>query len=558
MKLLKNRKKILAFSLLAIMILPTLLMISANGSGAYPANGKSWLSWSSYGYGWDEANPVVKNGENPNYVDGLFYMSGMVFLSQFQMSTEGQYHLNPTATWDLDAMHDNTHTVIYLLVEYDVCWLNDNNTLSRVHHSDYNNSHTGYNSIPSGIIGQNKFEYLHSYSNYDIANASSAYTEELNHSVRWVENFYINGSYSYNPAIPANFMNHRPVINIPILFNETWNLRMDWIDYDYTAPQVGETPLPLFKTVADHGGATVTLSDGTVVNGDGSIYQDRQQLDEILTEITDNSSLTIAQRNSLYAWNKIFNLRIESLNTSIYTDPHPLISSTDYNRVHAEAIDGIELARYYNLNATNSLLNNYSTEQAINNTINAWTSFEYANYQNAAGNFFKAAKIPLTNGQDPVLDSDEEALRNAIASEYEEYSEPVNLNNQSSPLTYDALGLTVEAYPEMQPNYLTAYDNVGNTFVSPNVIQTNQVLPTNNDMINYLIPIAACLFFAMAGAIAYDRHSFSKNIFLTTLATGIAIIVWIGAIPVFMLSICAIILGIMIFSGNDDDTGGDA
>lgn len=554
----KHTKKILAFSLLMIMILPSLLLISSNGSATYPANGKSWLSWSNYGYGWDLSNPVVKNGENPNYPDGAWYMSGMVFLSQFQMSTEGQYHLNPSYTWNLHAMHDNIHSVIYLLVEYDVCWLNDNNTLSRIHHSDYNDNHTD-NNLPytSGIIGQNKFEYFPSRSNYAPANASAAFTEELTHSVRWVENFYINGSTSYNPFFPANFMNHRPVIHIPTLFNETWNLRLDWIDYDYTIPQTGETPLPLFKTVADLGGASVTLSDGIIINGDGAIYRDREQLDEILSEIDDNSSLTIAQRNSLYAWNKIFTLRIESLNTSIYTDNHPLISSLDYNRVHAEAIDGIELAQYYNVNATNSLLNNYSTEQAINNTINAWTSFEYANYQDAAGDFFKEAKIPLTNGQNPVLDSDEESIRNAIANEYEEYAEPVILVNQSEPLEYNSLGLTVEAYPEMQPNYLVAYNNIGDTFVSPNVIQTNQVIPTNNDMINYLIPIAACLFFAMVGAIAYDRHSFSKNIFLTTLATGIAIIVWIGALPVYMLSICAIILGIMIFSGDGEDDGGD-
>lgn len=65
-------------------------------------------------------------------------------------------------------------------------------------------------------------------------------------------------------------------------------------------------------------------------------------------------------------------------------------------------------------------------------------------------------------------------------------------------------------------------------------------------IMTYLIPIAIVLGFAMLASLA--NREFSKNIFLTSIAVGIAIMIWIPMLPSFLISLSILCIIAMIFA----------
>ena len=71
-------------------------------------------------------------------------------------------------------------------------------------------------------------------------------------------------------------------------------------------------------------------------------------------------------------------------------------------------------------------------------------------------------------------------------------------------------------------------------------------------MLNYLIPIAMVFFFAMASAIFFNREEgFNNTVLMVSMAIGIGVLVWIGAVPIWFMTIAALLLLGVIFSRNE-------
>lgn len=71
-------------------------------------------------------------------------------------------------------------------------------------------------------------------------------------------------------------------------------------------------------------------------------------------------------------------------------------------------------------------------------------------------------------------------------------------------------------------------------------------------MFNFIIPVAIVLAIATASAIANKR--FSKNVFLTSIAVGMAVMIWIPLLPSFMIVVSILCIVGMIFSDSGSDS----
>lgn len=71
-------------------------------------------------------------------------------------------------------------------------------------------------------------------------------------------------------------------------------------------------------------------------------------------------------------------------------------------------------------------------------------------------------------------------------------------------------------------------------------------------MFDFIIPVAIVLSIATASAIANKR--FSKNVFLTSIAVGMAVMIWIPLLPSFMIVVSILCIVGMIFSDSGSDS----
>lgn len=486
-----------------------------------------------YGPTWPDVNGTIAF-DNRNYA-GIHVDSFHNGNFKDYNSGISQYIYDPfTARWVWDSINPGR----LLLAEWDSCWLNENGTIGRIHHSDYTDNHSSVRNYweTNGLIIQGKWWDAYNFCN-DI---NDTVGPERNHTVLWIENMYINGSSRSNPIYgTSNFMNIPPHIYIPILFRETYNLRADfnYVTVYQTVPDTN--PLPYYPNAYDNfGGKSFNLSNNLTLDGSGAIYVDREQLDQFMINATSPETLNLTQRAEFYAWSLMFKERVTGLydRISIIND-HPEINrNSESQSARGKAFTALNISETYLLNATDSLKNNYSTDTALINLANSWTTYEAGNY------YFASSEIYLDSQLD--IESSERAIRVEIAKAFNDEVSNIPLDEQNSELS---------AFETLEPNYLTVY----NPDAKQTILGSNKFIPTNiapilTDMISYIIPIAGVLMFSIAGALLYER-SFNKNVFLLTLAVGIGILVWIPALPVFMLSISALLLGLIIFS----DAGGD-
>ena len=377
----------------------------------YPANSKVYISWNGWvnqhGLAVSVASPVVKTLGNTSGVN----------LYEFRMASEGPFHLNPSTTWNEAAYPD------YILCEWDECWLNATGSIIRVHHSDYTSDHQQINgaySIPinnasqwqqPGMILQNAEDGWFDFYTQSIYAWNQAHTHGMdvtgetdwreNHNVTWTENLYLNGSdtlmplgwvgsnNAYDPG-EHNFMAAPPAVYIPVLFQETYLLRFDWLDYDYTQYQ-SSTPLPTYPSVV--GGYGLPVVGGTSTGGSGGVYVDRQQLDSFLANDSTVGKLNLTQRSQLYAWNLMEGQRISALSDSLVAITHQGGLGTDASRCKINGETLIWLAENYRQAALTLARTNGTASDIINATTGAWMNYEAANYYDAAAVIFNTGVV---------------------------------------------------------------------------------------------------------------------------------------------------------------------
>lgn len=74
------------------------------------------------------------------------------------------------------------------------------------------------------------------------------------------------------------------------------------------------------------------------------------------------------------------------------------------------------------------------------------------------------------------------------------------------------------------------------------------------DAMDYIIPFALVLGFSLATSITATRK-FSMNIFLASVAVGIAVLVWIPIIPRYSIALSVlIVIGILLSDKDQTDT----
>jgi CHASE2 domain-containing sensor protein len=73
-----------------------------------------------------------------------------------------------------------------------------------------------------------------------------------------------------------------------------------------------------------------------------------------------------------------------------------------------------------------------------------------------------------------------------------------------------------------------------------------------NEILEYLVVIGMAIAVSAATALLKERGAFSKNVFLSSLAISICILIWIPLVPMYMILVVALIMLVMLLGTGSD------